>query len=179
MARKATRQPEPSEGDLFAYAELYPVRAPVEVLQPIDLSLRIKTAMGRALKECPDPASIVAARMTELTGRTITVDALYAYTAASKPDHDMGLIRFVAFVRATGATWLWSVLVEDDGLLVMEGREARLAQLGLMSQEHERLGDALRQLRRELRTSPVKVATCRRSSPSVNGRPPFGAGGKP
>ena len=115
MLRSAPRRT--AQDDLFDYADLYPVRAPQEALRPVDLSLRIKTAMGRALKECPDSATIVAAKMSEWTGRPITADALYAYTAPSKPDHDMGIMRFVAFVRATGATWLWGVLLADDGLI--------------------------------------------------------------
>jgi hypothetical protein len=168
--KRRERRPGPEQGNLFdAAAELYPVRMPEAILRPVDLSLRIKTAMGRALKECPDSAPIIAARMSELTGRDITVDALYAYTAPSKPDHDIGIIRFIAFVRATGATWLWNLLVEEDGLIVLAGREAHLAQLGLMQQEHDRLSDSIRQLKRELGERPVKVAACVRRTPVVRG----------
>ena len=118
------------QGDLFAAGEVFPVRRPVENARPVDLSLRIKTGMSQALKECPDSAAIVAARIAEMTGREMSVDALYSYTAASKPEHDIGIVRFVAFVRATRAYWLWDLLVEDDGLMVLQGREAKLAQLG-------------------------------------------------
>lgn len=145
------------QGDLFAHAELFPVRRPVEHSRPVDLSLRIKTGMSQALKECPDSAAIVAARITEMTGREMTVDALYTYTAASKPEHDLGIVRFVAFVRATGAFWLWDMLVEDDGLMVLQGREAKLAQLGHLQQQHQQVSEALRELRRELGQEPVPV----------------------
>lgn len=80
----------------------------------------------KAPKECPLNAGEVAARMTTILGAEVSADALYSYTAASKPDHQISLIRFVAFVRAVEAWWLWDLLVEDDGLIVMEGREARL-----------------------------------------------------
>jgi len=169
VTRKRLPRPEPAHDDLFTHAELYPVRAPQDSLRPVDLSLRVKTAMGRALAECPDSAAVVAARMSELTGRTITTDALYAYTAPSKPDHDISIVRFIAFVRATGATWLWDLLVHDDGLVVMEGREAHLAQLGLMRQQQRQLGEAIRSIERDLQQRPVKVATCRRSAPFVRG----------
>ena len=172
MSRKKRREPEAAQGSLFDHAaELYPVRMPEAILRPIDLSLRIKTAMGRALKECPDSVAVIAARMSELTGREITVDALYAYTAPSKPEHDIGIVRFVAFVRATHASWLWNLLVEDDGLIVLQGREAFLAQLGLMQQEHDRLSDDIRKLKRELGRTPVQVASCVRRSPTVRGKP--------
>lgn len=159
MARRRT---DPNQGDLFTHMDLIPVRQRVERPRAPDLSLRIKTEMGRALKECPDNAYVVAAHMSEMTGREITADALYAYTAPSKPEHEISLLRFVAFVRATGAAWLWDVLVEDDGLFVMEGREAHWAQLGLLEQEHQRRAEAIKKLRRELKERPVEVTPTRR-----------------
>lgn len=160
---------DPSQADLFAAgipaAAVYPVRRPVERVRPVDLSLRIKTALGQALKECPLAASEVAAAMSEMLGQAITTDTLYTYTAASKPDHQIPLLRFVAFVRVTRAWWLWDLLVEDDGLVVMEGREARLAELGLLEQERAKLERRLRELKTELRNSPVAVASHRRRRP--------------
>jgi hypothetical protein len=160
---KRRLDPSAAIGDLFARPdELYPVRRQETGTRPLDLSLRIKTAMGQALKECPEPAEVVAARITAMTGREITADALYAYTAASKPDHDMGIVRFVAFVRATGAAWLFDELVRDDGLIVMEGREAHFARLGFMRQQEARLRADIRTLERDLQDRPVAPAAARR-----------------
>lgn len=155
MAKRAAKAVE--QGDLFAAADLFPVRRPVERIRPLDLSLRIKTAMGEALKQSPKNAFAIAAEISTMTGRELTADALYAYTAPTKPEHDIGLTRFVAFVRATGANWLWGVLVEDDGLIVLEGREAHLAQLGLLQQEQDRISDQIRILKGELKQAPVAV----------------------
>lgn len=155
MTKRAAKRADESQGDLFTHEQLFPVRRPVDAPRSVDLSVRIKSAMGKALKECPDSASIVAARMTELTGRPISDDALYAYTAPSKPEHDMGVTRFVAFVRATGALWLYDLLVEDDGLVVLQGREARLAQLGHLAQEERRINAMKREIERELKDQPV------------------------
>jgi hypothetical protein len=153
-----SRRPLPTadQHDLFT-SPLFPVRQRTERVRPVDLSLRIKTALGQALKECADSVTIIAARMSELTGREITADALYAYTAPSKPEHDISITRFVAFVRATGAAWLYDVLVEDEGLIVMEGREAHLAQLGLLQQERGRLDSTIAFLKRELKERPVVI----------------------
>lgn len=152
------RRSSEGQGDLFAPGnELFPVRQPAEAVRAVDLSLRIKTGMSRALKECPDSAAVIAARIAEMTGRELTADALYTFTAASKPEHDMGLTRFVAFVRATGAFWLWDLLVEDDGLVVLQGREAKLAQLGHLRQTRQQIDDELRSLEREIREEPVVV----------------------
>lgn len=160
MTRRRT--PAEGQGDLFDHAALFPVRRPVAHSRPVDLSLRIKTGMSQALKECPDSAAIVAARISEMTGREMSVDALYAYTAASKPEHDIGIVRFVAFVRATEAFWLWDMLVEDDGLMVLQGREAKLAQLGHLQQQHQQLAEAMRALKNELGTAPVDVTPRRK-----------------
>jgi hypothetical protein len=113
--------------------------------------------MGEALKAHPESGEIVAAKIAEMTGRPLTAYALYTYTAPSREDHDMGLTRFVAFVRVTQAYWLWDMLVEDDGLMVLQGREAKLAQLGHLRQTKAQLDDELRTLERELGDEPVAI----------------------
>lgn len=158
MSAKRTKAQDRRQGEFFAAEEMFPVRAPLAAFRPVDLSLRIKMAMSRALKECDDSAAIVAARITEMTGREISVDALYAYTAASKPEHDMGVVRFIAFVRATGARWLWDELLRDDGLTVLEGREAILAEIGLAEQEQARWAHRKRAARHKLVAEPVLVS---------------------
>lgn len=149
------------QGDLFVAGDLFPVRRPVETSRPVDV-LRIKMAMGEALKAHPESAEVVAAKISAMTGRPLTTFALYSYTAPSRDDHDMGLSRFVAFVRVTGAYWLWDLLVEDDGLTVLQGREAKLAQLGHLQQQKQQIDDAVRELKHELDVEPVEVSTRRR-----------------
>lgn len=164
MTKRSTKKQDGRQGDLFARAAavpadaLFPVRERQDRPRALDLSLKIKSALGRALKECGRNAYEIAGAMSELTGREITVDALYACTAPSKPEHEISLLRFVAFVRVTGATWLWDELVEDDGLVVMQGREAYLAQLGLLQQTRRSVEDQIKALERELKAQPVVVA---------------------
>jgi hypothetical protein len=145
------------QGDLFA-SELYPVRQPEGQLRSADLSLRIKSAMGQALKESPKPAHLIAAEIAEMTGRELTPDALYAFTAPSKPDHDIGICRFLAFVRSTGAHWLIDVLAEDLGLTVLQGREAHFAQRGFLAQKMQHLQDEIAKLDAETRDNPIRVS---------------------
>lgn len=157
MAAKPRQSPSDDQADLFGHGDLFPVRHRADTVRTLDLSLKIKTALGRALRECPDKAEVIAQRMTDLMGREITPDALYAYTAPSKPEHEISLVRFVAFVRVTGATWLYDVLVEDEGLIVMEGEEARLAHVGLLHQQHSQLVAQLERVEREMKERPVRI----------------------
>lgn len=164
MARPRSRPPTDGQGDLFAPGDVFPVRRPVAATRPVDV-LRIKMAMGEALKAHPENAEIVAAKIANLTGRALTTFALYSYTAPSRDDHDIGLSRFVAFVRVTGAYWLYDLLVEDDGLMVLQGREAKLAQLGHLQQQKQQIDDAVRDLKREIGTTPVELLPRRRGRP--------------
>lgn len=161
MAGRSTKSKGEAEGqgNLFAYAEqLYPVRRPEGQLRSADLSLRIKMSMGRALRESPKSIEQIAGEISQLTGRTLTVDALYAYTAPSKPEHEIGITRFIAFVQATGANWVFDELAEPLGLVVLEGREAHFAQRGLLEQRRRELDDQIKKLDREMRDAPVSVA---------------------
>lgn len=172
MARRASKH-DGTHPDLFAGidpAELFPVRRPADPCRPLDVSLRIKTALGRALKECPDSANVIAARMSDILGRDQSVDMLYAYTAPSKPEHDIPVTRLIAFIRATGATWLYDEIVQDEGLIVMGGREARLAQYGYLKQERAAIEAQLKTIEKELSSEPVRGSGAR--------RPGGGDGGK-
>ncbi|MCO5083044.1 MAG: hypothetical protein M9955_17090 [Rhizobiaceae bacterium] len=165
MSPRRTQKAGGGQGDLFAGidpSQLFPVRRPADACRPLDVSLRIKTALGRALKECPDSANVIAARMSDILGREQSVDMLYAYTAPSKPEHDIPVTRLIAFVRATGATWLYDEIVQDEGLIVMGGREAELAQLGLLRQESQAIQDHIKQIEKKLKIEPIRGTDARR-----------------
>lgn len=128
----------PDQLDFF-HAPMFPVRSPVERIDLARFRARLKRAMARAIRECPFERSEIAARMAVYLGvPNISKASLDAYTAESKEGHDISLVRFKAFVRATGAFWLWDELVSDDGLTLLEGDEVRLAEIGYWQQEIER-----------------------------------------
>lgn len=161
MAAKKSR-PDDHQGDLFS-EQLFPVRRRSEGLDGLDLSLRIKTALGVALKEHHESAAVVAARMSGMLGRQITEAALYSCTAPAKPEHDIGITRLIAFARVTNASWLWSVVLQDEGLTVLEGEEARFAQIGHLRQEKRRLEEQIGVLEREMKARPVQPRQRRRA----------------
>jgi len=146
-------KPHPDQYDLFQDA-VFPVRAATPRIDPDRFRSKIKRAMAQAIRECPHDRPVIAARMAQYLGLpAISRSTLDAYTAESKASHDISLVRFKAFVRATGATWLWDLVVCEEGLLILEGDEARLAEIARLQQEQR---DLARQLK-TLRAVPVVI----------------------
>lgn len=132
--------------DLFDVERVWPVRAPQSLPKALDMKRQISMSMMEAIRECGKTVPVVAAEMTDLLGDDeVTSSQLYAYTAPSKTAHNISLVRFIAFVRATGCLWLWDVCLHDDGVLLLQGEEARHAQASL-AEAHGRqlLADAKR-----------------------------------
>lgn len=139
-------KPSSSQLDLFLEQE-FPVRLAAERIDIDRFRARLKREMARAIRECPYDRPAIAARMAHYLGLpNISKAALDAYTAESKTAHDISLARFKAFVRATGAVWLWDVVVSDDGLLLLQGDEARLAEIAYRQQKIREQQAALKAL---------------------------------
>ena len=130
---------------------------------PVDLDrfrARIKRAMSRAIRESGFDRRTVALRMANHLGlERLSKTTLDAYTAESKETHDISLVRFAAFVRATNAPWLWDLILSQDGLTILEGEEPRLAEIARLEQERQGINAELR----KLRARPVQVRDWRRA----------------
>jgi len=124
-------------GDLFSVERLFPVKALVDMPRALDMKRQIARIMSQALRECGKTAGVVAAEMSELLGEddTVTTAQLYAYTSEARVSHTISIVRWVAFVRATGCIWLWRDLLHDEGLTVLQGEEALHAQAGLAEKQ--------------------------------------------
>lgn len=150
--------PHPDQFDLFGEA-VFPTRAPASRIDLARFRSKLKRGMAEAIRRSPHDRQIIAARMAQYLGLpSITKAALDAYTAESKESHNINLPRFKAFVFATGATWLWDMVVAEDGLTMLQGDEARLAEIGRLQQEQKALAAKLKKLRL------VPVNLTRRSS---------------
>lgn len=136
----------PSQFDLFL-EPVFPSRAADIQIDISRFRAKLKRAMAKAIRECEHDRPTIAARMAQYLGLpNISKTTLDAYTAESKETHDISLVRFKAFVRATNANWLWDMIVSEDGLTMLEGDEARLAQIALLQQEQRERGKELRAL---------------------------------
>jgi hypothetical protein len=137
---------DPHQFDFFNEA-VFPVRQAAERIDLDRFRSLLKREMARAIRECPYDRPTIAARMAHYLGlSSVSKGALDAYTAESKTAHDISLVRFKAFVRATGAVWLWDVVLSDDGFILLEGDEARFAEIGRLRQEQRELAAELRTL---------------------------------
>ncbi|MFC3074653.1 hypothetical protein [Shinella pollutisoli] len=146
-------KPDPAQADFFA-EPVYPTRSPVERIDIARFRSRLRREMARAIRECPFDRPTIAARMATYLGLpSISKASLDAYTAESKEGHDVSLVRFKAFVRATGAVWLWDVIVSEDGLLLLQGDEARLAEVERLRQEQRAITAEIR----KLTATPVRI----------------------
>ncbi len=144
---------DPSQLDFFQ-VPVFEARSAVERIDLDRFRARLKRDMARAIRECPYDRPVIAARMAQYLGlASVSKAALDAYTAESKTGHDVSLVRFKAFVRATGAVWLWDSVVSEDGLTLLQGDEARLAEIARLQQEQKALSDHIRLLK----ARPVSV----------------------
>lgn len=138
---------DPNQLDFFA-TPLFPVREPIPHIDLDRYRSKIKRAMSRAIRECPHSRQVIVARMAQYLGlETISRASLDAYTAESNSSHDVSLIRFTAFVHATGALWLWDEVASIQGVTVLIGDEARLAELARLQQERRRIEAEIRRQR--------------------------------
>ena len=126
--------------DMFLGAKLFPVETPRELGGALDFNGRISSAMARAIEEARERGLDrfdIARRMSDVLGTEVTKGMIDAYTSQARETHTISLVRFVAFARATGCMWLWNVVLADEGLTILQGEEALLAQAAFARKQAE------------------------------------------
>lgn len=137
---------DPSQLDFFQQP-LFPVRQATKRIDLDRYRAQMKRAMARAIRECPYDRPTIAARMAHYLGLpSISKAVLDSYTAESKAEHDIPLPRFVAFIHATDAVWLWDEAASMQGVTMLVGEEAMLAEIAYCQQEQRRLAAELKTL---------------------------------
>lgn len=151
------RARHPDQVDLFEEPKLFPVRAPATLRKALDFNRMLANAMSEAIRLCRKSRLQIAADMTEILAyddHEITIAQLNAYTSQARETHTISLVRFIAFVRATGQPWLWDVVLHDEGLTLLEGEEAHLARAALLQKQGEEL---IAQAQAALQAAPSTV----------------------
>lgn len=139
------RDSHPAQADMFN-KPLFESREAAKALDMDLFRLRIKTEMASAIKGCGVERGRLAMDMSRIMNASVSKSMLDAYTSPAKT-HDISLVRFKALVRATGAASLWDAAIRDEGLLILQGDEPRLAEIARLQQEQKKLAAKLRTLR--------------------------------
>lgn len=150
MRKRDTVHPDQLPLDLFPHERLYPVQVTKELGSAIEFNGWLSRTMAQAVKEAALSGvdrDEITRRMSASLGIPVSKGLLDKYTSQASATHTISLVRFVAFVRATGCVWLWKSLLAHEGLTILEGEEALLAQAALA----EKAADHLRKQARELK----------------------------
>ncbi|MFD3263360.1 hypothetical protein [Phenylobacterium ferrooxidans] len=142
-------------GDLFSAGQYFPVRQPSTLPTSLDLKRAFATAMGEAVRTSGKTVPVIAAEMSEiLVDDEVTTAQLYAYTSESRTSHTISIVRWIAFVRATGCDWLWDFILRNEGLIVLKGEEALHAEASLLERQGHEL---LRRAKQAREAAPLEV----------------------
>lgn len=94
----------------------------------------IAHVMGDAIKACPKDRYQIAADMSRLMGREVSLDTLNKYTSEAAEDHIPNFETAIAFDAATEQLALVSLFAAKLGCRVLPGKEALFAELGRLEQ---------------------------------------------
>lgn len=116
----------------------------------LNFSQALRHLLFEALKSCPLSRAEVAARMSELSGETITVHQLNAWTAESREGWRFPLEYLPAFEAAVETTTLtaWAAHVRGGKLLM--GKEAIDAEIGKMERLRDDAAKRIRALKQAM-----------------------------
>lgn len=148
---------DPKQADLFELREAYPVLEPTDLRPATDFNRQLANDMAAAIRQSGKARDEIADEMTRYLGyedNRITVAQLNAYTSAARETHTISVVRMRAFVRATGANWLWKRILADDGLTILEPGEAHFARAAILQKQGEQM---LAAAKAELDLAPVTV----------------------
>lgn len=129
-------------GDLFAVPE------PVAALPgAMDYGLQIRRLLSDAIKASALNTFQIAARMSELTGVTITEHQLHTWTAPSREGWRFPLEYLPAFEAASETHTITAFLAWTLGGRLLIGLEARNAELGRLERVRDDAGRKIKQLK--------------------------------
>lgn len=126
----------------------FPLDRPRALPRPGSLSFNaeLRSALARAIKECPKSRAIVAGEMTDLIygetageGAQVTVDQLNSWTAPSRDAWRFPLEYLPAFVEATAAQWLLEIIAERCGCRALMDAAALLAEIAAIDAKRKDL----------------------------------------
>lgn len=124
---------------------------PAPVGGSLDYDAELRAALSDALKTTPLSRYQVAARMSELTGHSITKEMLDSWTAESKTPWRFPFQFAAAFEVACDTTCLQELLGRKRGSRILVGEDALFAELGRVKKAQDELAQRERALKHRMR----------------------------
>lgn len=100
----------------------------------------ISNVMSEAIKACSKDRYQIAADMSRLLGREVSVNTLDKYTSEASEDHIPNLETAIAFDAATEQLALANLFASKLGCRVLPGKESLQAELGRLVQMRDDIG---------------------------------------
>lgn len=123
----------------------------VNVPRGLSFGGHLKRSISLALKESDLSREEVAAKMgVELDDPGFSKGALDTLTAESKEDHQISVVRFVALIKVTGASWLMGIPAREVGLDVHLDEDALFIEIAKIDKEMQGLAAKKKSLAKHL-----------------------------
>lgn len=143
------RTPRPDPRQLSLCFEAPTFAEPTEgVLRGLDRF--VSAIVGRIVREDPRPQTELAALVSDVLGEDVSSAMLYAYAAEAKSGHNISATRLLALIVATRRPDALDAIAQQIGCRVLDGEEFKLAQLGHVEAEIQRLSALRRDLRSDV-----------------------------
>ena len=110
----------------------------------------ISGAMSEAISACEKDIYTIAADMSRMLGREVSINTLRKYSSPAAEDHVPNLETAMAFDAATGQMALISIYANKLGCSVLPGKDKLLAELGRIEQQESDLAKQKRAIKQFL-----------------------------
>lgn len=115
----------------------------------LDLSHCLRGALSLALRKCPESRWQVAAKISELAGRTISKEMLDQYTS-EKPEYRLPAETLPAFCYVTKTINPFAVLLAPIGCSVSDPSESKFIKLARLKVQETSISQEIVRLEAEL-----------------------------
>jgi hypothetical protein len=140
-------RPVPGQLDLLDWTPPQPVaRFDERSIRARGVSASMSRAVAASLRECDAPRDVVARRMSEFLGQTVSRHMLDAYASQARDEHVISLPRFIALLHATGDRRLLQAVADLFGWAVIEARYLPMIEMAAVQQQRQALAHKARVL---------------------------------
>jgi len=138
--------------DLLAWAAPETVAAfDPQLIRANSYSGRLSRAISVSLDSCGYSRAEIAARMSDILGRKISLNILNAYASVARDTHEISVTRFNALVGATRDRRLVEFVAADHDWTVIDRRYLPMIELAAVAEHKRELSRKERVLRGTVR----------------------------